>query len=56
MQLHGQKDPKAAFDHVLHWGESEKKDFANFAVMVLSGQWEINWDETIRRFFEEGVA
>ena len=27
LQLHGQKDPKAAFDHVLHWGESEEERF-----------------------------
>ena len=54
--LHGQKDPRAAFDHVLRWNDSEKRDFANFSVMVLSGQWEINWDESVRKYFEEGVA
>lgn len=35
---------------------AKKKDFANFAIIVLSGQWELNWDESVRRHFEEGVA
>ena len=55
-QLHGQRDPRAAFDHVLCWGAEEKRDFANFAITFLSGQWELNWDENVRRCFDEGVA
>lgn len=44
-QLHGGRDTRAA--HALHWGASEQKDFANFATMVLSGQWELNWGENV---------
>ena len=55
-QIHGQHDPRAAFDHVLKWNADEKRDFVNFAIMVLSGQWEDNWDEHVRRYFDEGVA
>ena len=55
-QIHGRNDPRSAFDHVLKWNADEKRDFANFAIMVMSGQWEINWDEHVRRYFDEGVA
>ena len=53
-QIHGSNDPRAAFDHVFKWNAEEKKHFANFAIMVMSGQWELNWDEHLRRYLEEG--
>ena len=46
--------PHMAFDHILSWNHEERTQFAQFAVIVISGQWEENWDERVARYFETG--
>ena len=51
---HTGRFPHMAFDHILQWSSEERKEFAHFAVMVCSSQWEDDWDGHVRRYIESG--
>ena len=51
---HSAMFPHMAFDHILSWNQEERTGFAQFAVIVISSQWEDDWEARLQRFYETG--
>ena len=51
---HSAMFPHMAFDHILSWNRNERTGFAQFAVIVVSNQWEDDWEMRLQRFRETG--
>lgn len=51
---HSAMFPHMAFDHILTWNHEERTGFAQFAVIVISGQWESDWEGRLQWFYETG--
>ncbi|CAK9061170.1 unnamed protein product [Durusdinium trenchii] len=53
---HASRFPHMAFDHILQWSREERTDFAHFAVMICTTQWEEDWEGHVVGLDGEGFA
>ena len=51
---HASQFPHMAFDHIIQWSQEERTEFAHFAIMICTEQWESDWDGHVRRYIESG--
>ena len=50
--IYSRSFPHMAFDHIVHWGLDDRHDYGTFCKIVLTGDWDDDFDRYVRLYME----